>query len=275
MQVKNNFERFVLITLALAWAIICLFPIWMVISVTFSTDTSNITQTFFPNSLMNGIVKIKFALNTVNIWKATIDTFLYTFIAIIGMLVTSSLAAYEFAFYNFPFKKILFSTVMISMMLPIILYVIPLYRFVYEIGLTDTYFGIALPIMISPFSVFLLKQFSEDFPKDLLEAAKIDGANHFQIYFHIVLPLMRNGLITATVLLFLKSWGAYLWPSLASGQKISPISVTIANLLNPNFYVDTRVKIASMLLSMLPPLAIYLIFQRYVIRGISMSGIKG
>ena len=145
-----------------------------------------------------------------------------------------SLASYEFSFYKFPGKKLLFSVLMGAMMLPFILYVVPLYRFVYKLGLTDTYLGVAIPIMISPMSVFILNQFSETIPSSLIESARIDGAGHFQIYFKIYLPLVRNGLITVTVLMFLRSWGSYMWPALVTGNEVLPVSRTIANLLSAN-----------------------------------------
>ena len=146
------------------------------------------------------------------------DTLIYTVIAIVVMLITASLAAYEFKFYDFPLKKMLFSIVMVSMMMPFVLYVIPLYRFVYGLGLSDTYIGVAVAFMVSPLSVFILMQFSEDIPQDLVESARIDGAGHFQVYLYIVLPLMRNGLIVASILLFLRVWGSYLWPKLVSAR---------------------------------------------------------
>ncbi len=86
---------------------------------------------------------------------------------------------------------------------------------------------------------------------------------------------MRNGLITATVLMFLHSWGAFLWPALVAGSEVLPVSKTISNMLSPNFYVDARVKMGAMLIAMVPPLIIYLVFQRYVIQGMAMSGVKG
>lgn len=81
--------------------------------------------------------------------------------------------------------------------------------------------------------------------------------------------------MTTTVLMFMRIWGQYLWPSLVTSAKIKPISVTIANILSPNYWVDSRVKIAAMLLAMLPPLLIYVVFQRYVIEGVTASGVKG
>ena len=188
-----------------------------------------------------------------------------------GILLISSLAAYEFTFYEFPMKKVLFGLLMVSMMLPQVLYIIPLYRMVFSMKLADTFAGISMPMMVSALSVFIMMQFLEDLPASFIESARIDGAGHFQIYRRIVLPLMRNGILTTVVLMFMKIWGQSLGP----GQKIKPISVTVANLLNPNFWVDPRVKIAAMLIAMIPPLLIYLIFQRYVIEGITMSGVKG
>ena len=275
MKKRRKLETWMLIAIASLWAIVCLFPLWTLVSVTFSSDTSNLTNTFLPNSFHNGLAKIQYALNVVNIFKALGDTLMYTGLVLAGMLLVCSLAAYEFTFYQFPGKKLLFALLMSGMMLPLVLYIIPLYRFVFSIGLSDTLPGIALPMMISPLSVFILMQFLEDLPMSFIESARIDGAGHFSIFRYIVLPLLRNGLITATVLMFLKTWGAYLWPSLITASAIRPISVTIASILSPNFYTDPRVKIAAMLISMVPPLLIYLVFQRKVIEGMTMSGIKG
>lgn len=133
------------------------------------------------------------------------------------------------------------------------LYIIPLYRFVFQIGMSDTLWGVSLPMMVSLLAVFMLMQFLEDLRVSLIESARIDGAGHFRIFTSIIFPLMRNGVITVTVVMFLRIWGNYLWPSLITGDKIKPLSVTISNMLSPNFYVDQRVKIASMLISMLPP----------------------
>jgi multiple sugar transport system permease protein len=261
--------------LASIWTLVALFPIWVLFSGTFSKNTDDVTQTYFPDSFSNGITKVKEALSTINIGQATIDTFIYTTVTIVGLLIICSLAAYEFSFFKFPGRNALFSLVMVSMMMPMILYVIPLYRMVYKMGLSDTVLGVSLPLMVSALSVFIMMQFLEDLPLSIIESARIDGAGHFRIFGEIVLPLMRNGILTTTVLMFMKTWGQYLWPSLVTAQKIRPISVVIANMLAPNFWVDGRVKLASMLLAMIPPMLIYLVFQRYVIEGVTMSSVKG
>ena len=219
--------------------------------------------------------RLNLAVGVANILVAIKDTLLYTMVTLVGLVIISALLAYEFTFYQFPGRKLLYALLMGSMMLPLVLYVIPLYRFVFQIGMSDTLAGVALPMMVSPLAVFILMSFLEDLPISFIESARIDGAGHFRIFGSIVLPLMRNGLITVTVIMFLRVWGSYLWPSLITGNNIHPLSVAISNMLSPNFYVDSRVKIASMLISMLPPALIYLFFQRQVIEGMTMSGVKG
>lgn len=272
---KNRTQKTVMYLILVLWLIICLFPLYNMIATTFSSDQSNLTSTFLPNDFANGQKKIMLAFTEANIANATVDTLSYTLLTIVCMIIVCSLVAYEFTFYQFPLKKFLYGLILASMMFPMVLYVIPLYRFVVQMGLSDTVVGISAPLVVSPLSVFILMQFLEDMPLSFVESARIDGAGHFKIFWRIVFPLMRNGLITATVLMFLNVWGAYLWPSLASGGTLRPMSVTIANLLSPQFYIDPRVKIAAMLLSAVPPLIIYVFFQRYVISGIAMSGVKG
>lgn len=204
MKTKKRGEQCVLILLASVWALVCLFPLWVLFSGTFSLDTNNLTRTFFPNSLANGISKCKEALLTVEIAASTVHTLIYTSITVIGILVISSLAAYEFTFYNFPLKKVLFGLLMASMMLPQVLYIIPLYRLVFSMNLADSFAGISFPMMVSALSVFIMMQFLEDLPLSFIESARIDGAGHFQIYRRIVLPLMRNGILTTVVLMFMK-----------------------------------------------------------------------
>ena len=268
-------DRFIWPLFCLIWGFVCLFPIWILFSGTFSPDSQNLVNVLYPSSIRNGITKIYDAVTTVSIGRATIDTLVYSSFTVIGILLISSLAAYEFSFFRFPFKKFLFGLVMVSMMLPQILYIIPLYRMVYNMGLADTLLGISLPLMVAPLAVFIMMQFIEDLPPSFIESARIDGAGHFTIYWKIVLPLMRNGILTTAVLMFMKIWGQYLWPSLITANRIKPISVTIANILSPNYWVDSRVKIAAMLVAMLPPLLVYIFFQKHVIEGVTSSGVKG
>jgi ABC-type glycerol-3-phosphate transport system permease component len=274
-QKKPKAGALIMSVLALLWLVASLYPLWMILSATFSSDSTNMSTVLAPDDLTNGWAKVVQAFTALDLGTTLRDTLIFTVIAIAGMALTSSLAAYEFTFFEFPGKKLLFAVLMGSMMLPLVLYVVPLYRQVFNMGLADSYLGVALPLMVSPLSVFILMQFMEDLPRSFIEAAQVDGAGHFRIFFFIVVPMLRNGLITATVLLALSVWGAFLWPSLVTGQEVKALSVAIANMFNPNFYVDPRVRFAAMLIAMIPPLLVYILFQRHVIKGVAMSGVKG
>ena len=161
------------------------------------------------------------------------------------------------------------------MMLPMITYIIPLYRFVYNLGWSDTLIGLAIPSIPSAFAVFIIKQFLESIPRELVEAAEIDGAGHLTVFLRVVLPLMATPLLTVTVIQFMQVWGSFLWPTLVAGTNWKPVSVLVSGLLGDGSWLEGRVKIAAMLISGLPPVLVYLFFQKYIVEGIATSGLKG
>lgn len=260
---------------AIFWLVVCLLPIVQLISVTFSTSDRGMVSTFYPNSLSAGIDNIKEALAQTGILPSIIQTLVYVSVTIIGMLLVSSLAAYELACFKFPGRNVLFMLVLSSMMLPMITYIIPLYRFVYNLGWSDTLIGLAIPSIPSAFALFIIKQFLESMPHELIEAAEIDGAGHLRIFLRVVLPLMKTPLLTVTVIQFMQVWGSFLWPTLVAGTNWQPVSVLVAGLLGDGSWIEGHVKIAAMLLSGIPPVAVYLIFQKYIVEGIATSGLKG
>lgn len=260
---------------AIFWLIVCLLPFTQLISVTFSTPDRGMVSTFYPNSWSSGIENIKQALIQTGLTASTIQTVCYVGTTIVGMLLVSSLAAFELSCFRFPGHNVLFMLVLSSMMLPMITYIIPLYRFVYNLGWSDTLVGLAIPSIPSAFAVFIIKQFLESLPHELIEAGEMDGAGHFTIFWKIVLPLMATPLLTVMVIQFMQVWGTFLWPTLVAGTRWKPISVLVAGLLGDGSWLEGRVKIAAMLLSGIPPVVVYLFFQRYIVEGIATSGLKG
>ena len=206
---------------------------------------------------------------------STVQTLLYVSATMVGMLLVSSLAAYELACFKFPGRDVIFMLILSSMMLPMITYIIPLYRFVYNLGWSDTLIGLAIPSIPSAFAVFIIKQFLESMPHELIEAGEIDGAGHLTVFLRVVLPLMATPLLTVTVIQFMQVWGSFLWPTLVAGTKWKPVSVLVAGLLGDGSWIEGRVKIAAMLLSGIPPVVVYLLFQKHIVEGIATSGLKG
>ena len=260
---------------ALIWLVVCLLPFTQLISVTFSTSDRGMVSTFFPNSFSAGVENIRAALEQTGLTASVLQTMAYVSVTIVGMLFVSSLAAYELACFRFPGRDVLFVLILSSMMLPMITYIIPLYRFVYNLGWSDTLIGLAIPSIPSAFAVFIIKQFLESIPRELVEAAEIDGAGHLTVFLRVVFPLMTTPLLTVAVIQFMQVWGSFLWPTLVAGTNWKPVSVLVSGLLGDGSWLEGRVKIAAMLISGLPPVLIYLFFQKYIVEGIATSGLKG
>jgi multiple sugar transport system permease protein len=260
---------------ALIWLVVCLLPFTQLISVTFSTSDRGMVSTFFPNSFSAGVENIRAALEQTGLTASVLQTMAYVSVTIVGMLFVSSLAAYELACFRFPGRDVIFVLILSSMMLPMITYIIPLYRFVYNLGWSDTLIGLAIPSIPSAFAVFIIKQFLESIPRELVEAAEIDGAGHLTVFLRVVFPLMTTPLLTVAVIQFMQVWGSFLWPTLVAGTNWKPVSVLVSGLLGDGSWLEGRVKIAAMLISGLPPVLIYLFFQKYIVEGIATSGLKG
>lgn len=274
MKPTSRAAKLLIWAVALVWLVVCLLPFTQLISVTFSTSDRGIVSTFYPNSLTAGLENLRAALDQTTIIASSFQTFFYVAATIIGMLLVSALAGYELACFNFPGKNVIFLMILSSLMLPMITYIIPLYRFVYNLGWSDTLIGLAVPAIPSAFAVFIIKQFLESIPRDLIEAGEIDGASHFRIFWRIILPLMATPLLTVTVIEFMQVWGSFLWPTLVAGTRWKPVSVLIAGLLGDGSWLEGRVKIAALLISGIPPVAVYLFFQKYIVEGIATSGLK-
>lgn len=260
---------------AIFWLLVCLLPFWQLISVTFSTSDRGIASTFYPNSWSAGVDNIVESVAQTGILGSMWQTLLYVVVTIVGMLLVSSFAAYELACFRFPGRNAIFMLILSSMMLPMIVYIIPLYRFVFNLGWSDTLIGLAIPSIPSAFAVFIIKQFLESMPHDLIEAGEIDGANHLTIFCQVILPLMATPLLTVTVIQFMQVWGSFLWPTLIAGTHWKPVSVLVSGLLGDGSWLEGRVKIAAMLLSGVPLVILYLFTQRYIVEGIATSGLKG
>jgi multiple sugar transport system permease protein len=168
----------------------------------------------------------------------------------------------------------MFFLVLATMMIPIQVTMIPTYLILNGMKLTNTLVGIALPTLVSGFSIFLFRQFMTTIPTEMLEAARLDGAGEFRTFWQIVLPLSKPILAVQIVLTFISGWNSFLWPLIiASDQKLYTLSVGLA-LLNQQLAVNPSLQMAAASLMVVPILIIFIIFQRYVIQGFALSGLK-
>ncbi|MCX5512956.1 carbohydrate ABC transporter permease [Kaistia algarum] len=264
--------------LALSIAVIALFPIWWMINVVFALpgEPVSLNPRLWPTSIPAGIDKIRLILTETDYLRAYGVSLLYALLTIAGVLIVGSLAAFEFALFDFPCRKLLFGVVMLSLMVPTAVTIIPTYLLTSNLGWLNTMQGLVVPGLASAFGLFMLMQFMRAIPADMIEAARLDGASHFQIYWHVALPLCRNALITLAILTFMQTWGNYMWPLIVSSRPEMYTVGQVVGLFNsPLSHQTVDMVMTANLLAAIPPLLFFLIFQRKIVEGIAMSGTKG
>lgn len=192
-----------------------------------------------------------------------------------GQIVTASLAAYAFAFMKFRGKGILFALFMSTMMVPWEVTLIPNFLTIRSLKLTSTYPGLMLPFLATAFGTFLLRQFFMTIPRDMEDAARIDGCGRFRFLWSIVLPLARPGLITLGAYTFLATWNQYLWPLLVTDTKMMrTVQIGIRFLMNEEGR-QYHLIMAGVVIFLIPAALMLLWGQRYLVRGLMAGAVKG
>ena len=192
-----------------------------------------------------------------------------------GNLVFCSLLGYALAKLDFPGRKALFLVVLGMLMVPGMVLFVPQFVLVSNLGLANSYAGLVLPFLAGPFGVFLMRQFLTSIPDDLIEAARIDGAGEWRIFWRIVLPLCRPALATLGILTFLSSWNSFLWPLVvATTEDKYTLPVALALYSVGQNRTDFGLLLAGAVVVVLPVLIVFLILQRYFLRGIATTGLK-
>jgi multiple sugar transport system permease protein len=202
-----------------------------------------------------------------------VNTLLIVIICMGGLLLMAA-AGYGFAKFSFAGRNTMFFLVLITMMIPGQVTMIPTYLILNGMHLTNTLIGVTLPMLVSGFSVFLFRQFMTTIPTEVLEAARIDGAGEWRIFFRIVLPMSKPILSVQVVLTFIAGWNAFLWPLIiANDENLYTLSVGLS-LLNQQISTNPSLQMAASALMVVPILIVFIIFQRHIVQGFSLSGLK-
>ena len=190
-------------------------------------------------------------------------------------LFLNSMAGYAFAKLRFGGRDRLFGLLIAALVIPTQVGMLPLFLLLKSVHLVNSYWGVILPSMATIFGVFLIRQFMISIPDDLLDAARIDGAGEFRIYWSIVLPLARPVLVTLAIFMFMSAWNDFLWPLIVLTDSAKyTLPVAVANLVGEHVQ-DTELMMASSVLTVLPVLILFLALQRHYIAGIMVGSVKG
>lgn len=202
------------------------------------------------------------------------NSLIIAIVSTILQLVTSSMAAYAFTRLPFRGRGAVFVLYLATMMIPFQVLIVPLFAEMKTLGLINTYLGAILPTIASAFGVFLLRQAMSTVPYDLDQAATLDGAGHFRIFFQIMLPLVRPALATLAVFAFLNTWNSFLWPLIILRDPTMQTLPVALSTLQGQFSTQWDVLMAGSVVSIIPMFALYVFAQKYIVQGVAGTGLK-
>ncbi len=255
-------------------ALIMIFPfIWMILtSLKTVPESMQVPPTIFPNEIVTG--NFGDAMKSLPFLKLYLNTGLLIFFRVICAVAFSSMAGYAFAMLNFRGKKLLFGIVLVQMSLPSQIFIIPQYQMVAKMGMANTIFALVFPGIVSAFGVFFLRQTYMGIPKEIGEAAYLDGCNQWQTFYKVMFPLTGTSVAALTIFTAVFAYSDLMWPLVVNSDlNMMTLSSGLATLRG-QFTTNFPVLMAGSLLAMLPMVILYLIFQRQFIEGIASTGGK-
>ncbi|EAC5127624.1 carbohydrate ABC transporter permease [Listeria monocytogenes] len=246
--------------------------IWMVFS-SLKTDAEilKIPPTIWPETFtLDNFTKLFTEMDFAIYLK---NTLIIVFFSFFGLFL-NAMAGYGFAKFKFKGKNKLFYLVLATMMIPGQVTMIPVYLLLNAAGLTNTMTGIVLPGLVGAFGIFLFRQFMSTISDDLLEAARLDGASEFYIFWRIVIPISRPVLAVQGILTFIAGWNSFLWPLIiANDEKFYTLSVGL-QLLKGQYGSNYALQMAGATFMVIPIILIFMTFQKYILKGFNVSGMK-
>jgi multiple sugar transport system permease protein len=275
-RLKRRVISGILTALVVGGALLVLLPfLWMFLtSLKRPDEITRVPLSFLPDRLFN-------LANYVEIFKRQPfhlylwNTFVVSGVSTLTSLVFSAMAGYGFAKFSFPAKEVWFFSIICLLMVPFQAIVIPLYQWVVQFGLINTYIGLMLPHFISAFGVFLMREAIAGIPDDYIDAARIDGCSEAGIFFRIVMPMVKPSLAALAVIKFLWTWNEFFWPLvITNSEEMKVITLGLASF-NTMYYIEHNLATAAAIVSIVPILILYLLFQRWMVKAVVMSGVKG
>lgn len=276
-RLRENIRLVLSYALLFLIALVFLYPFVLAVSTSFKTlpeinerPVALIPQTF----TLEGYQRM-FALN---VGRWALNSFFIAAVVTISNVLFSALAGYSLTRIAFPGSRYVFLAIIGTMMIPGIVQLIPMFIVLKTLGMIDSYTGLIIPKMVTAFGIFLMAQFFEAIPRELEEAARIDGAGRFRMFFQIVLPLARPAIVALVIFSFQGSWNEFMHPLIVitTNQDLYTLPLGLAFLrggLGQN--LQWNALLAGSMLTTVPMAMIFFFFQRYFIEGISYSGVKG
>ncbi len=268
----------------LAWAMLLLGALTMVLPFVWMISTSlkhaNLVYTIPPTWIPNPVdwENYRAVWEVSNLATGLLNSAIVSLSVVCLATLTSSMAAFAFSKLYIPYKQVIFTILLTTMMIPVVVLLVPQFILYSKMKWIDTLLPLIVPASLCNINmIFFLKQYLSGLPKDLLEAAKIDGASYFGIYWRIYLPLMKTAIVANTILLFMATWNDYFAPLIFTHSRDKQtVQVAIA-MMNSHYAQQTDIPLvmAASLIAVLPVLVLFIICQKYFVDSFAMTGIKG
>lgn len=274
---KKKFTTVIVYLLLIAGSILCLMPLFWMLR---SSLMTNVEIFMVPIRWLPEVFQwknYKDVFETLPFLKYYANSLTLVVFVVSGAVITSSLCAYGLSRINWIGKKIVFTCIMGSMMLPVAVTIIPTFLMFRSIGLTNSLIPLIVPAWLGggAFYIFLLRQFFLSIPKDLDEAARIDGATHLQIYSKIILPLTKPSLVVVGMFAFMNTWNDFLGPLIYLNSDDKYTVALGLQLFVGSYRAEWQLMMAAACLVVIPAILVFIIGQKYLIEGITMTGVKG
>ena len=280
IRTKKKISRVLLHLFIIAVGLLMLYPLIWMVSASFKENTEIFQgSNFWPKKLLldnyiqgwNGVSEVTFG-------KFFANSFFIVIVAIVGNVLSCSMAAYAFARLDFTFKKVFFAIMLITLMLPFHVTVIPQYIMFNKLEWINTYLPLTVPKFLATdgFFVFLMVQFMRTIPKELEEAAKMDGCGQIKMYWYLIMPLSLPALITTMIFTFIWTWNDFFSQLLyLSDIQLQTVAVGLRMFVDAMGNSSWGALFAMSTLSLIPLFAVFIFFQKYLIEGITTGGVKG
>jgi multiple sugar transport system permease protein len=275
MTVRGNISgRVILYLVLIVTSLINIFPfIWLVLS-SFKPNADIVTQT--PALLPETWTLINYGLlsKAAPFLRFFMNSVIVSGVSTIFVLISCSAMGYIFAKYQFRGRDAFFTMILATILIPQYTYFIPMYLTIKTLGWVNSYAGIIYPFIIMSSGIFFLRQTISMIPNDLMDSSRIDGANEFQVYWHVIIPLSKSAMAAIAIVNWVFTWSRFLWPLIvASSEKMFTMEIGLAYFKN-HFVVEYGGIMAACVITLLPVLVVFLIFRTRIIEGIAMTGMK-
>lgn len=205
------------------------------------------------------------------------NSLIVTVLIVLGVLLTSSMAGFALAKYRFKGREVVFMLILSTMMIPFFVLFIPLFFIIKEFGWINSYAGLIVPNIVTAFGIFLMRQFTSGIPDEMIQAARIDGASEWRVYWKMILPLQKQALAALAIFSFVYQWDSFLWPLVVvSDEGMNTLPLGINMLRNAySSQANMNMMMTGSTIIVVPSLLVFVLLQRYFIKGITMTGMKG